>query len=201
MKKAEHRQVQAICSYAFALAKVTKGTSNTEVLQRTLVHLRSALRRGQIWLAEDLVYRVLMECQNLSEEGSDEDTADECETSKTPYKSVNSTVNIGRSIKFVRVAAGIRQGEMAQRLGISQNYLSLLENNKAEPSMSLLKKISTEFKVPVSFLLLESSVEFESGDPDKDLIWKQLHKLIHQLQSTRIKESQESMDGSDELDD
>ncbi|MCK4820708.1 helix-turn-helix transcriptional regulator, partial [bacterium] len=45
-------------------------------------------------------------------------------------------VNIGKGIKFVRIASGIRQGVMAKRLNISQNYLSLLENNKAEPSVA-----------------------------------------------------------------
>ena len=91
-------------------------------------------------------------CQGLSGKDNDEMTEDH-ETSKTPMTPVENTVDIGRSIKFVRVAAGIRQGEMAKRLSISQNYLSLLENNRAEPSLSLLRRISTEFHVPVNFLL------------------------------------------------
>ncbi len=105
-------------------------------------------------------------------------------------------MDIARSIKFVRVAAGIRQGEMAKRLGISQNHLSLLENNKAEPSLALLKKMSAEFNVPVSFLLLEGSVEFESESPEVDSLLKQLQGLIHQLQDVRIKESQVTADGA-----
>lgn len=103
-------------------------------------------------------------------------------------------MNIGRSIKFVRVATEIKQGEMAKRLGISQNYLSLLENNHSEPSLSLLKKISTEFNIPVSFLMLESSVEFESERPEANMLLKQLQQLIHQLQDARIKEGQVSAD-------
>ena len=71
-------------------------------------------------------------------------------------------MNIGKGIKFVRVAAGIRQGDMAKMLDISQNYLSLLENNKAEPSIALVKKISNTFGVPPGFLFWEeASIEPE----------------------------------------
>ena len=64
-------------------------------------------------------------------------------------------MNIGKGIKFVRVAADLRQGEMAKRLEISQNYLSLLENNKATPSIALLKTVSETFGVKVSVILCE----------------------------------------------
>jgi len=101
-------------------------------------------------------------------------------------------VNIGRSIKLVRTMAELKQGEMAERLGITQNYLSLLENNKAEPSLSLLRRISDEFNVPINFLLLESSVEFESSDPEEDVLFRQLHEMILKLQSKRIKEKEEA---------
>jgi transcriptional regulator with XRE-family HTH domain len=108
---------------------------------------------------------------------------------------VASTVDIGRGIKFVRVAAGLRQGEMAKRLNISQNYLSLLENNKAEPSLSLLRKISSEFHVPVSFLLMEGLVEFDSDEPVVAEMLKEVHKLILQLQESRIKEAKQREKG------
>jgi len=199
MKRTERRQVQVICEHVLKFAEVAKGTANMEVLQQPVARLRASLRKGQLQQAEDWAYGILMEYQNLSEENSDEEAADGHETSKTPQISVRTTVNIGRSIKFVRVAAGIKQGEMAKRLEISQNYLSLLENNRAEPSLSLLKKMSAEFNVPVNFLLLESSVEFESENPEANSLLKRLQELIHQLQDARIKEGQVSTDGAGTL--
>lgn len=95
-------------------------------------------------------------------------------------------MDIGRSIKFVRVAAGIRQNEMAERLGISQNYLSLLENNKSEPSLSLLRRISEEFGVPMSFLFLEGAVDYESDDPETNDLLQEIKSLVHALQRSRI---------------
>lgn len=190
MRTVEVRQVKAICEHVIRLAEMTKGTANKEVLRQQVSRLRASLRRGRFREAEDLAYGILTECQSLSDESSDEEAADGHDTSKTLQVSVRNTVDIGRSIKFVRVAAGIKQGEMAKRLDISQNYLSLLENSKAEPSLSLLKKISAEFNVPVSFLLMEGSVEFRSDNPEADALLNRLQKLIHQLQDARIKEGQ-----------
>jgi len=85
---------------------------------------------------------------------------------------------------------------MAERLGISQNYLSLLENNKAEPSLSLLKRISLTFHVPISFLLLEASVDFESDKPEVHALLKELRDLVHQLERARIRESQGLANGT-----
>lgn len=95
-------------------------------------------------------------------------------------------MNVGKGIKFVRVASGLKQGEMAGRLGISQNYLSLLENNKAEPSMSLLKKISEVFCVPAAFLLWEEAMPLESETAEISEKYERIRSLVHELQRLRI---------------
>ncbi len=95
-------------------------------------------------------------------------------------------MNIGKGIKFVRVASGLRQGEMAQLLEISQNYLSLLENNKAEPSMSLIKRISDEFGVPTSFILWEDMMPDNGQTPQITEKYERIKVLVHELQSMRI---------------
>ncbi len=96
------------------------------------------------------------------------------------------TVNIGKGIKFVRTAAGERQGAMAQALGISQNYLSLLENNRAEPSVALIRKVSKVYGVPASFLLWEESHE-QSADPAVSERVSRIESLIHELQQLRLR--------------
>jgi transcriptional regulator with XRE-family HTH domain len=188
-------QIRAICDRTVEIAARMQGTSTKEVVQRQVVRMQALLRDGRLQEAENAAYGILMYC--IGQSGSEEEeSAENHETSKTPMLSVKNTVNIGRSIKFVRVAAGLRQGEMAERLDISQNYLSLLENNKSEPSLSLLRKISSEFHVPLSFLLLEGSVEFDSDEPELADLLKEVQKLIHQLQESRIKEGGEPPNGS-----
>jgi transcriptional regulator with XRE-family HTH domain len=95
-------------------------------------------------------------------------------------------VNVGKGIKFVRLAAGLRQGEMSRRLEISQNYLSLLENNRAEPSMALLKRISKTFGVPPSFLFWEDGMPLEGETPEVTEKYEGIRSLVHELQQLRI---------------
>ncbi|MGB8227427.1 MAG: helix-turn-helix transcriptional regulator [Sedimentisphaerales bacterium] len=95
-------------------------------------------------------------------------------------------MNIGKGIKFVRIASGLRQGEMAKQLDISQNYLSLLENNKAEPSIALLKKISEVFGVPAGFIVWEDAAFPETQNPDIAAKYQKVADLIHDLQTLRI---------------
>jgi transcriptional regulator with XRE-family HTH domain len=75
---------------------------------------------------------------------------------------------------------------MAERLGISQNYLSLLENNRAEPSLGLIRRISDEFDVPASFLLWEENAQSEGADSEVAERLQRLRDLIHELQQLRI---------------
>lgn len=195
MHSAKGRQIRAICDRTVKIATRMQGTPKKEVVQRQVVRMQALLRDGRLQEAEVAAYGILMDCKGRFS-NEDEEAAENHKTSKTPTISVVSTVDIGRSIKFVRVAAGLRQGEMAKRLGISQNYLSLLENNKSEPSLSLLRKIASEFNVPVSFLLLEGSADFDSGKPEVAELLKEVHKLIRQLQESRIKEGEEELNGA-----
>jgi transcriptional regulator with XRE-family HTH domain len=95
-------------------------------------------------------------------------------------------MNVGKGIKFVRLAADLRQGDMAKRLDISQNYLSLIENNKAEPSLGLLKRIAAEFGVPASFLLWEDTMPEEAENEEVTARYSSMKSLIRQLQEYRI---------------
>jgi transcriptional regulator with XRE-family HTH domain len=106
-------------------------------------------------------------------------------------------VNIGKGLKFVRLAADLQQKEMAERLEISQNYLSLLENNKAEPSVALLRKVAEEFQVPASFLLWEENASTESSDPEINARYEKLRQLIHELQRLRINSKKNEAVASD----
>ncbi len=49
---------------------------------------------------------------------------------------------VGKNIKLFRTVVGLKQKELAQMVEIQESYLSSIENDKKEPSLSLLKKIS-----------------------------------------------------------
>lgn len=57
-------------------------------------------------------------------------------------------------IRSCRKKAGIAQGELAKRVGVTQQYLCCLEKGKkTNPSLKLLTKIADALNVPVTDLL------------------------------------------------
>ena len=65
-------------------------------------------------------------------------------------------------LKYARDKIGVSQEEFARRLGISRASLTLYENGRRVPDISVLKKIHNETKVSLYFLLGISDVESDS---------------------------------------
>ena len=65
-------------------------------------------------------------------------------------------MNIGTQIQKIRRKNNISQGQFAKDCGITQTYLSLIEHNKKDPNISLLKVITAKLNIPLSLLLLMS---------------------------------------------
>lgn len=62
-------------------------------------------------------------------------------------------MNMGLKLKLKRVEKGFKQGELAEKAGISRYYLSALERGKAtNPSIPMMKKISKALETPVQEL-------------------------------------------------
>lgn len=64
------------------------------------------------------------------------------------------TMKIGKAIKIARIKRGLQQKELAESLGVSANYISLLENDKRDPSWSFICRASDALKTPIPLLLL-----------------------------------------------
>jgi transcriptional regulator with XRE-family HTH domain len=62
-----------------------------------------------------------------------------------------------KAIKVVRAARGLSQRTLAERTGLSANYISLLESGNRAPSMDALKLIAKATGVPVYLLVLLGS--------------------------------------------
>jgi transcriptional regulator with XRE-family HTH domain len=79
-------------------------------------------------------------------------------------------LTLGNAIKLIRTARGIRQRDLALKLKISPNYLSLIESDKREPSLAFLNRLATEFRVPIAMLFMFQSEPIpgvESSDVEK----------------------------------
>ena len=77
-------------------------------------------------------------------------------------------MQLGKAIKMCRERKGLSRTELADKAGISLSYLSLLEKNGRDPSVSKVKDISDALDVPTSILMFLASDkdEIESISPE-----------------------------------
>lgn len=69
-------------------------------------------------------------------------------------------MNIANAILTVRRARGLRQGDVAERAGISESYLSLLERGlRTDPSVTALSSIAEALDVPLPVLIAMACAE------------------------------------------
>ena len=61
-------------------------------------------------------------------------------------------MNIGNSIRMCRTNQGLSQEDLARQIGMSVSYISLIEKNKRDPSMSTLEAIAAALGIPFSLL-------------------------------------------------
>jgi len=78
-------------------------------------------------------------------------------------------MNLGKTIKDSRIMhfKG-NQYDFAEALGITQSYLSLLENNKKKPSPDLIKKIGDVCEIPLVIMLWHSLDENDVSEDKKE---------------------------------
>ena len=68
-------------------------------------------------------------------------------------------MNLGETIKLLRKRNGLNQSQLAESCDITVTYLSLIENGKKEPTLSLLKTIANNLQVPLPILLFSALTE------------------------------------------
>lgn len=64
---------------------------------------------------------------------------------------------LNERIRELRIAAGISQVELAEKLGVSKQSVSNWENDNIQPSIEMLVKIARTFNVSTDFLLGEDN--------------------------------------------
>jgi transcriptional regulator with XRE-family HTH domain len=95
-------------------------------------------------------------------------------------------MSVGRAAKFARVAAGIKQKDLADRLDVSPNYLSLVENNKREPSISFLRNLAGELAIPLGLLFLNVDSDLSEVSPEERVLLLRIQDFIFQIQQAKL---------------
>ena len=60
---------------------------------------------------------------------------------------------ISEALRLIRVFHDLKQFELAERLKVSKSHISEIENGNKTPSLDLIEKYSSEFKIPVSAIM------------------------------------------------
>ena len=69
------------------------------------------------------------------------------------------TVDIGSALRMVREAKDMTVKKVAEAASISFPFLTLIEQGKRQPSLTVLRKLASALEVPVEALILASQPE------------------------------------------
>lgn len=87
-------------------------------------------------------------------------------------------MDLGRAIKLCRAQKGLTQAELAKRANMSVSYLSLLEQNKRDPTLSTIEKLAFALNVPFSILIFLAAGKNEFSGIDDELAEKLSHTAL-----------------------
>lgn len=86
-------------------------------------------------------------------------------------------------IKLFRVAAGLRQRDVAEALSVTGNFVSMIERGKREPTLKYLKAFARLADIPLAVLLWEPPQNDDEGMASDDL-YARLSALMAQYASS-----------------
>lgn len=92
-------------------------------------------------------------------------------------------MNVGQAIRLCRTQRGASQSAIAHRAKCSVSYLSMLENNKRDPTLSTVTKIAEALHVPVGLLFVLAADQNELGDIDEQVADQLMQSALASLKT------------------
>ena len=93
-------------------------------------------------------------------------------------------MQLGKTIAELRKERGIKQKALAEKCGVSPAYLSQIENDRRDPTLSVLESIGRNLKIPLPFLFFLASDESDIPEGKKEaysLLVPSMNSLIRSL--------------------
>lgn len=97
-------------------------------------------------------------------------------------------MDYGRRYRHFREMAGLTQKEAAELLGINNYQLANYENNRSEPNIATLKKMSKVYDVSIDGLLANMRKPKDlskEGYVDMDELIEQLNGIVEQINKVK----------------
>ena len=96
-------------------------------------------------------------------------------------------MTLGNAIKVVRTATGMKQRDVAAKVGVTANYMSLVEGGKREPSIAFLNRLAKALGIPVGiFFLWQEMGDNETNSKRIDKIRDLLTRLEAMYITTKL---------------
>jgi len=98
-------------------------------------------------------------------------------------------ISKSKLLRLLRVSLGKKQEDVADAVGISANYLSLIENGKRQPSYDIMKNLAKEYAVPATlFAWEEADLHKDLSDEERDILIE-MTKLVENLFSVALRKN------------
>lgn len=103
-----------------------------------------------------------------------------------PEPTVTVSETVARSIRELRLAAGLSQRQLAGRMGVPRSYVSKVENEKATPTLSSLERLARGLKCSMLDVIspFERNRHGKSADIMADPFLAELQPHIARLSAT-----------------
>ena len=96
-------------------------------------------------------------------------------------------MKLGKAIKNLRKKRGMNQRSFALLAGVSQPYISFIEQDKKKPSQDMLGRLATALNVPVPLIVWEAMDEEDVPENKKKVFFK-MKKIMDELISVYFDE-------------
>lgn len=97
---------------------------------------------------------------------------------------------VGQNIKKFRNLRGVKQGPLADRVGVSLSYLSRIETGKRSADVRLLAKLAAELKIKVVDFFSEDILEqWREGVGEPGSVYYSLPAHLSEEERTRLREA------------
>lgn len=95
------------------------------------------------------------------------------------------TLTVGRAIRTLRTASGLKQKQLAALVSVDPTYISHIEADRREPSLALVRAIARTLDIP-SGVILSVALWTDMSKADKDRYRNIIRELIETSATAQI---------------
>jgi len=86
-------------------------------------------------------------------------------------------IQLGKTIRRLRLERGISQQDLARTVDLTASFLSMVENDRRQPSLTVLRRLSDALGLPDEVLIWDA-VELPADLTERDRRMCEMAKLI-----------------------